>query len=60
MNRVLQTYVMIQLHVIPLRAALHEPRSKTDGSVQRQILRLHEPGLGEGWVDFHFPELQKE
>ena len=25
------------------------------GSVHRRILRLHEPGLGEGWIDFHFP-----
>ena len=25
------------------------------GSVQSRILRLHEHGLGEGWVDFHFP-----
>ena len=33
------------------RTRVHHRR----GSVHRRILRLHEPGLGEGWVDFHFP-----
>ena len=42
---------------VKLRAALHEPGLNTDAgqfSVEFS-LRLHEPELIEGWVDFHFP-----